>query len=298
MANRTLPSPLGADAELARPAHCQRRRARITATLLVSLGLFVSRGVAGESDTPSFDEEPLSSAIRQAIIAELKDKYQDERHWGQTTKVLSSVRLRGRGAGLHWETHTKEVNDGTWKRYVVTVVEPERQMHVKLDNLRKTDDGRLGFTLRLVARLHGEAQIEQWQRGVKLFGTSAAGDAVLAATIDCDVGLRLEPGKLANDVLLDPHVAAIHLELVDLDVRRISRIEGKLAHEVGDSFTPMVERQLERRETKLVEKANASIAKHRDRLRLPIDEFLTSGWSKIGGPSPQAKAEQPKSDRQ
>ena len=63
----------------------------------------------------------------------------------------------------------------------------------------------------------------------------------------------------------------------------------------------MVARQLKRCEAKLVEKANASIAKHRDRLRLPIDEFLTSGWSKIPGVSPAAAAtgsKQPKSDRQ
>ena len=51
---------------------------------------------AGEGDASSFDEEPLFGAIRQAIIAELKDKYQDDKHWGHTTKALSSVRLRGR----------------------------------------------------------------------------------------------------------------------------------------------------------------------------------------------------------
>ena len=51
--------------------------------------------------------------------------------------------------------------------------------------------------------------------------------------IACDVGIRFEAGKLAHDVLLDPHVAAIDLELVDLDMQRISRIEGKVAHELA-----------------------------------------------------------------
>ncbi len=142
-------------------------------------------------------------------------------------------------------------------------------MHVGLDDLRITDEGRIAFVLKLAAKLRGEAHVEQWERGVKLLGTSAVGDAVIAATIDCDVGIHFEPGKLAGDVLLDPHVAAIHLELEDLDVHRLSRLGGKVAHELGDSFTPMVARQLKRREGRLVEKANASIAKQRDRLRLP-----------------------------
>jgi hypothetical protein len=250
------------------------------AAILTCLMLARSLG-ADRSELPPFEEEPLASAIRQAIIAELKDKYEDDKNWGHTTPALRGIRLRGQGLRLHWETRTKQVNDGLWKRYVVTMVEPERQLHVGLDHLHLNDAGRLTFTLRLAATLHGEARIEQWERGIKLLGTSAAGDATVAATIDCDVGIRFESGKLANDVLLDPHVAAIHLELVDLDVRRISKLGGKAAHELGDSFTPMVARQLKRREAKLVEKANASIEKHRDVLRLPVDQFVASGWAKI-----------------
>ena len=194
---------------------------------------------------------------------------------------MRGVRIRGQGLKLRLEKRTKPVNDGLWQRYVVTLVEPERQLHVSLDKLRLTDQGRIAFALRLSAKLRGEAHIEQWERGIKLLGTSAQGDAIVAATIDCDVGIRFEPGKLASDVLLDPHVAAISLELIDLDVHRISKLGGKAAHELGDTFTPMVARQLKRREAKLVDKANASIAKHSDRLRLPVNEFITSGWARL-----------------
>ncbi len=122
----------------------------------------------------------------------------------------------------------------------------------------------------------------------------AAGDqrlseaTVTCHAIDCDVGIRLDPGKLTSDVLLDPHVAAIRLELIDLDVHRISKLGGKAAHELGDSFTPMLARQLKHREAKLTAKANASIAKHRDRLRLPVNAFITSGWAKLQSLLPAA----------
>ena len=236
---------------------------------------------AGEPEVPSFEDEPLSGAIRQAILNELKDKYEDEKNWGHTTEALRGVRVRGQGLKLRLEKRTKPVNDGLWQRYVVTLVEPERQLHVSLDKLQLTDKGRIAFALRLSAKLRGEAHIERWERGVKLLGISAQGDATVAATIDCDVGIRFEPGKLTSDVLLDPHVTAISLELIDLDVHRISKLGGKAAHELGDSFTPMVARQLKRREAKLAAKANASIAKQSDRLRLPVNEFITSGWARI-----------------
>lgn len=256
---------------------------------LLIIGLLLAgRSAAGEPAPPPFDEQPLTDAIRQAIIAELKGKYEDDKHWGHTTQALRRTRLRGNISNLHWETRTKAVNDGLWKHYVVTVVEPEQQLHVGLDHLHMTDQGRLAFVLRLSARLRGEAQIERWQQGIKLMGTSAAGEAVISATINCDVGIRFQQGNLASDVLLDPHVAAIHLELVDLDVHRLGKLGGKAAHELGDSFTPTVERQLKRREGKLVEKANASIAKNRDYLRLPVDRFVTTGWAKIQSLLPAA----------
>ena len=258
--------------------------AKITAILLVALalpaGFFGPRFACGD-DGPAFVEEPLAGAIRQAILEELKDKYEDNKNWGHKTEALRGVRVRGQGLKLRLEKRTKPVNDGFWQRYVVTLVEPERELHVGLDKLRLTDNGRIAFALRLRAKLRGEAHVERWERGVKLLGTSAQGDATIQATIDCDVGLHFELGKLASDVQLDPHVGAIQLELVDLDVHRLSKVGGKVAHELGDSLTPMVARQLKRREAKLTEKANASIAKHRDRLRLPINDFLTSGWGQL-----------------
>jgi hypothetical protein len=270
--------------------HALTGAALVCLSLLLVCLMLVRRSAADQPLAPPFDEEPLTDAIRQAIIAELKDKYQDDKHWGQTTQALRGMRLRGRGKSLHWEMRTKAVNDGLWKRYVVTVVEPDQQLHVGLDNVHLTDQGRLAFVLRLVARLRGEGHIEQWKLGVKLLGTSAQGDATVAATIDCDVGIQFEAGKVASDVLLDPHVTAIRLDLVDLDVRRIGRLGGKAAHELGDSFTSMVARQLKRREGKLVEKANASIAKNRDHLRLPVDKFVTTGWAKIQSLIPTSMA--------
>jgi hypothetical protein len=261
-------------------------RAILLSTLAIG---FAARLPAAEaSNSAAFDDEPLSGVVRQVILNELKDKYEDDKNWGHQREALRGFRVRGSVIRPRFEKRTKPVNDGFWQRYVVTVVEPEQQLRVGLDNLRLVENGRIAFTLRLSARLRGDANVEQWERGVKLFGTSGQGDAIVSATIDCDVGIRFEPGKLTSDVLLDPHVGAIHLDLVDLDVKRLSHFGGKMAHEIGDSFTPMVARQLKRREGKIADKANASIAKHRDRLRLPLNEFLTSGLARLEKLAPKS----------
>ena len=114
-----------------------------------------------------------------------------------------------------------------------------------------------------------------------MLNTSAVGDMIVEARLDCDVAIRLVPGKLVSDVVLDPRVTAVDLRLVDLDLRRVGILGHDVAHELGDSLTPILAKELDEREAKIVAKANAAIEKRRDRLHFSLEQFLKSGWSKL-----------------
>ena len=44
---------------------------------------------------------------------------------------------------------------------------------------------------------------------------------------------------------------------------------------------PTTAKELARREPEMIERANASIHKHPEKLRFSLDRFLASGWSKF-----------------
>jgi hypothetical protein len=249
--------------------------------LNIALWLSVSPIHSAESaESESNDYAPLCQAIHRAIVHELREPLEDRDNWDHKTPVLAGVRFRGSLAKPRIDKRYKDVNDGYWQRYVVSLVEPDKNLRVRIENVHSPQPGKVALSLILAVRLRCEGHAEQWNLGVKTFNASGVGNADITARVDCQFGIRLEPGKLLKGVVLEPEVTAVDLQLVDLDVQRMSRLGGTGVHELGDSFTPLVAKQLDRREAKIVAKANSVIEKHREKFRLSLEDFLSSGWSK------------------
>lgn len=226
------------------------------------------------------DMAPFQQLVRSVIVHELKDKYEDKHNWGHTAQV-ERVRVKGKWFEPRIEKHQVEVNDGLWQRAVITLVEPEKNLRTRLTQEPAPSPGVSAFALQLGAKLSGEAHIERWRKGIKMLNTSVLFDADVEARIHCQLTIRREPGKLIDDVILDPRVTAVELTLVDFDLKKLGILGRDVAGELSNPLKPLIARELERRQGKIVEKANAAIDKQRSKLRFSASEFLTSEWSKL-----------------
>jgi hypothetical protein len=235
------------------------------------------------------DLDSFQDLVRQEILAGLKSEYQSQHHWGQQTEK-KEVKVRGRWFEPRLEKTDKEVNDGLWQRFVTTLVEPDQNLETHVEQIRTTADG-VAFSLLAQAKVSGRGQFERWRKGVRLFDVSTDADATVKARIECEVAIRREPGRLVDDVVLDPRVTAIELELVDLDLKRIGKLGHDVSHELGNALRPTIANELVRREPKIIERANVSIHRHPERLRFSLDRFLASGWSKFESKIAQRPAE-------
>ncbi|HTU24778.1 MAG TPA: hypothetical protein VMF30_05245 [Pirellulales bacterium] len=227
------------------------------------------------------DLDSFQNLVREEILDGLKSEYHSQHHWGQQREA-HEVRVKGKWFQPHLEHTTKEVNDGLWQRFVTTLVEPQENLETRLEAVQTTADG-VAFTLWVQARVRGQGQFERWKQGVKLFDVSTDADATVNARIQCSVAIHREPGSVVDDVVLDPEVPAIDLELTDPDLKRIGKLGHDVSHELGEALRPTIAQELVRREPKIVERANVSIHRHPERLRFSFDRFLASGWSKIEG---------------
>lgn len=238
------------------------------------------------------DLDSFQELIRQEILDGLKSEYQSQHHWGQQIES-KEVRVRGKWSDLRLEKTTKEVNDGLWQRFVTTLVEPEENLQTRVEQIRSTADG-VAFSLLAQAKVSGRGQFERWRKGIRLFDVSTDADATVKARIECQVAIRREPGHLVDDVVLDPRVTAIELELIDLDLKRVGKLGGDVSRELGDALRPTIAEELVRCEPHIVECANQSIHRHPERLRFSLDRFLASGWSKFESKIAQGPAGTPR----
>lgn len=225
----------------------------------------------------------LISQVAAKLIAEAIPRvYERSKDWGQTKRVTSGIRSSGNFFDFDIHRKTSKVNHGVWKKYRLTLVDPEKNLDVRIENLRSIDSGRYALTLFITAKLHGWARAKIYERGIHLIALEAEGDTSIRLWLDAEIGVESVPtGSLLPGLAIEPVVTDARLKFDDFRLTRISDVRGSLAHEVGDLLRHAVEGEL--RGPKLVAKLNHSIDKRRDRLRLTPDMLL-------GKSSPKAKA--------
>jgi hypothetical protein len=82
-------------------------------------------------------------------------------------------------------------------------------------------------------------------------------------------------------VILDPVVREAELRLVDFRLDRVSQVGGSLAHELGQQARDRLDREVAKQSAKLPDKINRQIGKNRERLRLSVQDLLTSQWGPL-----------------
>ena len=284
--------------DVRRATSAARTAVRVAAVCaaILAIGGFVDRLGLGQQPQPG-DSGPLSAAdsstseaasqgslsgLITAIIREnLPDQYESKDGWGETKEVWAGVDVRRDGWQIKTKRRKKQVNHGTWKLYRVRLVEPEKELHIDLQNIRELPNGRVEFDLTADARLEVFARLAQWELGVQLISLSVNAEARTQFRVRCNLGLKMDPTKLPPDVLLDPLVNQADLRLVDFRVKRISQIGGSVARELGDQARSLLDKELAKQNEKLPGKINRQIEKNRDQLRLSVQDLLTSRWGEL-----------------
>jgi hypothetical protein len=224
--------------------------------------------------------DSLSAAVRELLIDCLPEEFEDHDDWGQTKRVVSGLKFRTHGGKLQVEKRTKEVRHGLWKKYHAALVDPTRQLQLRIANLRRESGDRTTFSVFLSARLEGEARVERWRQGVKMLNFMTQAESTIEARLDCQLSARLVSGKYLAGIELKPTVTAVSLRLADFDLKRVSKIDGSAAHELGNGLRDTIQHTLRDQEPKVLLKLNEAIAKRQSSLRLSPEEWIAAGWSK------------------
>jgi hypothetical protein len=271
---------------MSRNSAIQSYNGRIACLLWVAcVGVFARRALPAEPP-PTTDASPpvgesLSALAQRIVLDSLPKQFADQRDWGQTKKIVNGLHLKEEGDRLKIEKHTKEVKDGIWKQYRIDVVDPEHQLQIRIADLHQTDPGHSAFQILLSAKLHGQGRWEQWKDGIKLLNFNAEADSRIEARLDCEMAVDWKPGGVLGQLNIEPKVTGARLELVDFDLEKVSKIEGRTAHELGERLQNTLAKKLHAEEPKLVEKLNKAIQKRQDRLRFSPDDVVANGLSKL-----------------
>src|SRR6186713_2123773 len=127
-------------------------------------------------DSSRLAPEIISQADAKMIAAEIPREYERKKDWGRTKQISTGLRSEGNFFKFDIHTKKKEVKDGVWKHYKLTLIDPEKNLDVKVENLRTLESGRVALTLNMKAKVHGWARTKMYEKGIHLISLEIEGD--------------------------------------------------------------------------------------------------------------------------
>jgi hypothetical protein len=238
-------------------------------------------GIASQAIAADATEQSLSDLVRRILLENLPTEIAGDNDWGQQREVRSGLKFERENGRLRVQKRTKEVNDGLWTNYRVKLIDPQQNLRVHIAGLRRVAAGRLAFQLFLSAKLDGEARYERWRRGVKMLNFKADAQSTVEAELDCEVAFHLVPGAFLGNFVVEPRVIGVKLALADIDLERVSRIDGHAAEELGDRLRHALDKELRNRQDQVAAKLNEAVRAHPERLRFSSERLLTVGLAAV-----------------
>jgi hypothetical protein len=214
----------------------------------------------------------LTTMIRE----NLPPTYEDNKKWGLQKEVWDGVEIWREGGRLETKRKKKLVNAGTWTKYRVEFVEPDKNLHIEFQQLQSLPDGRIAFSVSVEALLDVFGRMSQWVRDVQVISLSVNADATCKLTMSGTVKFQLNPLKLPPDVIIKPHVDHAVVELSHFRVRRVSQIGGDFAKALGEGARGTIDKKIEEANEKLVDKINKQIEKQQSKMVFSMQDWLQS----------------------
>ncbi len=256
----------------------------VFAFLVIAAGIM--KAMAGPAITAlaGISPEMIAPIIGPIIEEVIPRTYEGSKDWGKTTTIKQ---LHSDGNFFKFDIHRqpREVNDGVWKKYKLELVDPDKNLTVRIDNLHATESGQYALTLFVAAKIHGWARTTVYEKGVHVISLEAEGDTSIRLWLDADVGIEtVKSSLLVPGIELRPTITDAKLKFDDFRLTRISDVKGALAHDLGGLLRHALEKELSG--PKLVDKLNHSLEKHPEKLRFTPDMLL-------GKSTPKKKRSEP-----
>lgn len=222
--------------------------------------------------SPPVAPERLGALLADVIRDSIPPQYEKKQNWDHTKRITSGLEVHGNLFEPRFERRHKEVRHGQWKHYRIDLVDPPRNLQVRVTNLQSLTAGRAAFTLELSTPINGWAQVRNFNRGVRLGTVTIEGTSNVRLQISGEVGVGLAPPP-AVGLAVDPVITGAHLELAEFDLNRFGELHGDASHELGRGLVKLAEHELDG--ATLTAKLNRAIAKKRDKLVVDFAQLAT-----------------------
>ncbi|MCO8121164.1 hypothetical protein NHH03_05400 [Stieleria sp. TO1_6] len=244
------------------------------------------------SATEQLSAQQARAAVQSLLnlaLSKTPRRYDGDKHWGDTKKIWSGVRLRRDGLRLSTKRRWREVQHGLQTRYHVQFPDqPGGQPNAPLplvaqvrsvQTVPANEQSSAGWQIdcTLTTPLDFAARIERWNLGMQFYSVEVSGHMTVRMDVRARLSARPDYSDIPPAIVIDPKIELATLHLDALHVDRVSKVGGEVAEQWGEIAERIVkEILLDDFNEKLPATLNKSIDKHRDDLRLSLSDWVAN----------------------
>ena len=221
----------------------------------------------------------LDQLLTNLVLENLPHDYVDDKKWGRQSERWDGVDVQFKDGKIRTHRRWKKVNHGTWKRYTVSLMNPDEEFAVRVTNMRQRPDASMAFDVECSAHVKLHGRQSKWVKGVQMYSLSADGHARLNLSVSMQLKTHLDITKFPPDLIFEPIATAANIDIQELRIDRISKAGGEFAQQVSKGVRGSLDEKIAQKEQKLVEKINKKLLEEKKSLRLSISEAAKSKWA-------------------
>ncbi len=238
----------------------------------------VSLNKAAEPATHDAGEQ-IDDLLTKLVLGHLPHNFQQDKDWGAQSERFDGLKVRRKGLQIRTKRKKKMVNHGSWKKFNVSLIDPEKRFSVSVKNMREADQGKVAFDLHCRSDLKIDGRVAKWVKGVQLYSLSLDGKARVRLAVTIELETVMDVTKFPPDLIFRPRATEANLDVEDFRIDRISKVGGEVSQQATRWARGVMDEKVKSEEVKLVEKINTDIKKNEKKLRLSLHDAVSSKWS-------------------
>jgi hypothetical protein len=222
----------------------------------------------------------IDKFLTRLVLSNIPHTFEETKDWGAQDERWDGIEFRREGLKIETNRRKKMVNHGTWKKYSAELLNPNEEFAIEVKNMHETHDEKLAFDTHFIAHLGIHGRQSKWIKGVQLYSISADGHANVRLVVSIELEVKADFVSFPPDLVFVPRVTQADLVVEEFRLDRISKAGGEFAQQVTKNVRSQLDKKIDEKKQKLVDKINKQLAEKQDQLRLSIRDAAKSKWTK------------------
>jgi hypothetical protein len=191
------------------------------------------------------DYGDISRLLHKIVVKQVPREYEEKFDWGKTIPLPPKLLAPKLPRTFIKVGDRMEVPDGAWKRIHVKLDDPNKDLKIKVKDLKKLDKGGYRVVIDTEALLRCDGEWKQWKNGILLLRVDGQADATIASTLVCDVTVELNIKKFPPELKVDPKIVELSLDLKGFNLNQLGgTLQGETFRQLGNDLMRDLLREL------------------------------------------------------